>query len=139
MMLDENLRRIFIDNHTIAIVGAKDTIGSPVEHVGRYLLEHGYQVFPIHSIRKTAWSIDCYTSLLDLVEIPDIVCLFRASDACAQHAKEILSTSWRPKVFWMQSGIFNKEARQLMENEGVIVVEDICMEAQHKRLLIEGS
>lgn len=137
MILDENLRKFFIDNHTVAVVGAKDKIGSPVEHVGRYLLDNGYQILPVHPTRKTAWGIDCYASLLDLVEIPDIVCLFRASDACAEHAKEILSTSWRPKVFWMQSGIFNKEARQLMENEAVIVVEDICMEVQHRRLITD--
>ena len=71
------------------------------------------------------------------METPDIVCLFRASDACAEHAKEILSAAWRPKVFWMQSGIFSKESRQLMESEGVAVVEDACMEVQHKRLIAQ--
>ena len=135
MIFDENLRKIFMDNHTIAIVGAKDKIGSPVEHVGRYLLEKGYRILPIHPMRKTAWGIDCYKSLLDLAEVPDIICLFRSSDACEEHAREILSTSWRPQVFWMQSGISNEEAGQLMKNAGVIVVEDLCMETQHKRVI----
>ena len=135
MIFDDNIHKILKDNHTIAIVGAKDKAGAPVEHVGRYLLDNGYRILPIHPIRKTAWGIDCYKSLLDLTEVPDIVCLFRASDACFEHAQEIMRTSWRPKVFWMQSGIFSKEAGQLMSSENIIVVEDACMEREHKRLM----
>lgn len=138
MIFDENIRKIFMDNHTIAIVGAKDKIGAPVEHVGRYLLDQGYNILPIHPVRKTAWGIDCYTSLLSLSETPDIVCLFRTSDACLEHAKEILSSPWRPKVFWMQRGISNAEAGKLMASEGVIVVEDACMETEHHRLILNA-
>ena len=135
MILDENLRKIFMNAHSIAIVGAKDKMGSPVEHVGAYLLSKGYRVLPVHPVRQSAWGIPCYKSLLDLEEVPDIVCLFRASNACTEHAREILSATWQPKVFWMQSGIVSEEAGKLMMGAGVTVVEDMCMEVEHKRLI----
>jgi len=134
MLFDAQLKQIFRENSVIAIVGAKDKPGSPVEHVGRYLIEQGYEILPVHPVRKDVWGLPTYKSLQDLPKAPDIVCFFRTSEACLEHAKEILALPWRPKVFWMQEGISNKEAGERMAKEGVIVVEDACMEAEHKRV-----
>ncbi len=134
MLFDDQLRRLFTENKVIAIVGAKDKAGSPVEHVGRYLLEQGYEILPIHPVRKTAWGLETYKSLAELPKTPDIVCLFRTPDACLEHAKEILNLSWRPKVFWMQLGISQEEAGKLMAQENICVVEDACIEIEHKRV-----
>lgn len=134
MLFDAQLKHLFEENSVIAIVGAKDKPGSPVEHVGRYLIEQGYDVLPVHPARKDVWGLPTYKTLQDLPKVPDIVCFFRTSDACAEHAREILALSWRPKVFWMQEGISSKEAGELMAKEGVIVVEDACIEVEHKRV-----
>ncbi len=135
MLLDNQLQDIFKNCKSIAIVGAKDNPGLAVEHVGRYLISQNYKVIPIHPVRKSAYGIPCYKSLLDLQEAPDIVCLFRNSEACAIHAKEILSTHWRPKVFWMQLGIISEEAGILMANEKITVVQDACIEVEHRRIM----
>ena len=121
---------------SIAILGAKDKAGTAVNHVGLYMVEAGYTVFPIHPVRQNVWNLPTYASLADLKEVPDIVCLFRASEACAEHAKEILSLEWRPKIFWMQEGIANAEASKLMEDAGVKVVCDACIEKVYKQLFI---
>lgn len=134
MLFDAQLKTLFEENSVIAVVGAKDKPGSPAEHVGRYLIEQGYEVLPVHPVRKTAWGLEAYKSLADLPKAPDIVCLFRASDACYEHALEILQLPWRPKVFWMQLGIVNAQAGELMAKEGVTVVEDACIEVEHKRV-----
>lgn len=134
MLFDDKIRTILTENKSIAIVGAKDKPGSPVEHVGRYLIEKGYTIYPVHPVRQTAWGIPCVKNLEDLQEQPDIVCLFRASEACLEHAQEIMRAPWKPKVFWMQLGIFNKEAGELMAKNGILVVEDLCMEVEHKRI-----
>ncbi len=135
MLFDEQLAKILAEVKTIAIIGAKDKVGSPVEHVGRYLIEQGYTIFPVHPVRKSAWGIECCQSIADLQEVPDVVCLFRASDACLVHAEEILATSWLPKVFWMQLGIVNEQAGKLMSEHGVTVVQDACLEVEHKRVM----
>lgn len=134
MLFDAQLKQLFEENSVIAIVGAKDKAGSPVEHVGRYLIEQGYEILPVHPVRQDVWGLPTYKSLQELPKVPDIVCFFRTPEACAEHAREILALPWRPKVFWMQEGISSKEAGELMAKEGVIVVEDACMEVEHKRV-----
>lgn len=134
MLFDTQLKQLFEENSVIAIVGAKDKAGSPVEHVGRYLIEQGYEILPVHPVRQDVWGLPTYKSLQELPKVPDIVCFFRTPEACAEHAREILALPWRPKVFWMQEGISSKEAGELMAKEGVIVVEDACMEVEHKRV-----
>lgn len=129
---------------TIAVLGAKDAAGQPVDKVGRYLIEAGFTVIPVHPKRKNVWGLTTYTSLAELAEArPDVqvdcVDLFRASQFCADHAKEALALPNVPKLFWMQSGIRNAEARTLMENAGASVVEDECLMVVHKRLKAGGE
>lgn len=118
----------------IAIVGAKDKAGHPVDRVGRYLLEQGFTVFPVHPVRRRVWGLDVFPSLADLPHPVDIINLFRASDACLGHARETLALPWRPRCFWMQEGIFSAEARALLEPEGVLVVENACIMVEHQLL-----
>ena len=47
---DNVLRALFERVHSVAIVGAKDIAGQPVDRVGRYLIREGFEVFPIHLI-----------------------------------------------------------------------------------------
>lgn len=119
---------------SIAIVGAKDKPGQPVDRVGRYLLEHGFIVYPVHPVRRSVWGLDVFPSLADLPQPVDIINLFRASDACPRHARETLALPWRPRCFWMQEGIFSAEARALLEPEGVLVVENACIMVEHQLL-----
>ncbi len=73
MLFDTQLERLFKENSVIAIVGAKDKAGSPVEHVGRYLIGQGYEVLPVHPVRKDVWGLPTYASLQDLPKVPDIL------------------------------------------------------------------
>lgn len=116
----------------IAIVGAKDKPGQPVDRIGRYLLAHGFTVVPVHPVRRNVWGLPTFKCLADIPEPVDIINLFRASDACLEHAHETLALPWRPRCFWMQEGIRNEAARQLLEPEGILVVEDACIMVEHQ-------
>lgn len=126
-MINRHLGEVLSKARTIAIIGAKDTEGHPVNRVGRYLIDAGYSVFPVHPVRKNIWGLPTYTSLVDITEPIDIVNVFRTGDQCIQHAKECLLLARFPLVFWMQQGIWNKEARFLLEPRGVTVIEDACL------------
>lgn len=137
MIFDKEMEKILKTSKSIAIIGAKDKTGSPVAHVGQYLINQGYEILPVHPVRKNAWGIPCFPSILDLPKTPDIFCLFRVASACVLHAKEILELKTMPKVFWMQTGIFSQEAGILMQENNIRVVEDLCMEVEHKRLILK--
>lgn len=135
-MLDDRLMRAILgESRSIAIIGAKDKPGQAVDRVGRYLLDQGYRVFPVHPVRKTVWGLPAATCLAELPEPVDIVNLFRATDYCPGHAHEVLHLAWKPRLFWMQLGIRSPEARCLLAETGITVVEDSCIMVEHARLL----
>ena len=129
------LRDLFAHARTIAIVGAKDTPGQPVDGVGRYLIRAGYTVIPVHPVRKEVWGLPAFANLKDIPEQVDIVDLFRAPQYCAEHAREALAMRHTPKVFWMQLGITSPEAQQILEGSGIMVVQDKCTKIEHARVM----
>ena len=132
-MLDDTIRTLLISAKTLAVVGAKDTPGQAVDAVGRYLIEAGYAVWPIHPARHSVWDLSAFPSLAALPGKADIIVLFRAASACPEHALEVLALSWKPSAFWMQTGIRSSEARQMLAAYGINIIEDLCIMAEHRR------
>lgn len=131
---DAELRAILDGCTTVAVVGAKDKPGSAVDRVGRYLVETGFTVIPVHPVRKNVWGLETYPSLADIPIPVDIVNLFRAPEHCPEHARETLALPALPRVFWMQLGIFSFEARTILAKNPLSVVEDLCLMVEHRRL-----
>ena len=130
----ERLRNILTLPKTIAIVGAKDKPGQAVDGVGRYLVEAGYTVVPVHPVAGEVWGLKAYPSLADVPVDIDIVDVFRAPEFCTAHAREAAALPHRPQAFWMQLGISSADARSVAEAAGMDVVEDACIKIEHRQL-----
>jgi len=135
MLLDDELKGILAQVKTIAVIGASDRPDRPVDMVGRYLIQAGYTVIPVHPKRKTVWGLDAFASVLDVPVALDILDLFRAPEFIPDHARECAALIPAPKVFWMQTGIRSPEAGAVLMGTGVKVVEDLCLSVEHQRLL----
>ena len=131
---DADMRQALAGCSTVAIVGAKDKPGSAVDRVGRYLIENGFTVYPVHPVRKNVWGLHTFSSLAEVPGPVDIVNLFRASENCPKHAREALKLSAPARIFWMQMGIFSFEARSILAGTPTRVVEDLCIMVEHRRL-----
>ncbi len=139
MVPEPNEMRALLQNvHKIAIVGAKDSPGQPVDNVGRYLIKAGFEIFPVHPVRQNIWGLPTYKSIGDLPEPVDLVDLFRAAEYCPGHAREVLALKQRPRVFWMQLGITSPEAAKMLEAEGITVIQDACLMVEHRRAFPAG-
>lgn len=136
---DDTIRTLLGEVRTIAIIGAKDKAGQPVDDVGRYLLAAGYKIIPVHPKRKNVWGLPTYTSIVDVPDPIDLVNVFRASQFCADHARETLALKSRPRCFWMQLGISSREATQLVESCGILSVSDRCIKVEHARVMNKGT
>lgn len=134
-MTDSEIRKLLAEIKTVAIIGAKDKPGQPVDRVGRYLLAAGYTVLPVHPARKEVWGLAARPTMNDLPEGPEAVVLFRAPEYCAGHAREALRLRPLPRVFWMQEGISSPEAEALLAPAGVSVLSNVCILKEHERLL----
>ena len=92
MLFDDRLRDLLSAAQSIAIVGAKDRPGSPVEHVGRYLLEAGYRIFPVHPVRREVWGLPVWKPYTDAF-FPPLPAVFpaAAADTAVPDAEVLLS------------------------------------------------
>ncbi len=142
-MLQNNIKEILKDCKNIAIVGAKDKPNQPVDRVGRYLLERGFTVYPIHPIRQNVWGLQTFKSLAELAQYLktnaiqlDIICLFRAPEYCLDHAKEAFENALFPKLFWLQEGIKSEETFNYIQNNKednkVTYTEDVCIKTEYQ-------
>ncbi len=132
---EHELRRIYADTETIAVVGASDDPGKHSHSVPEYLRSQGYRIVPVNGHGGEVLGEPAYRSLLD-VEIPiDVVDVFRPPKEVPQIAEEAAQIG--AKVLWLQKGIVSDEARRIAADHGLIFVEDICMAVTHALLEIE--
>ncbi|MFN2267383.1 MAG: CoA-binding protein [Desulfonatronovibrio sp.] len=134
LIRDQDLKNLLEQARTIAIIGAKDKPGQPVNNVGKYLIDAGYRIVPVHPVRKNVWGLETWKSVLDIPFPVDIINLFRADDHCPAHAREILKLNYTPMCFWMQLGIRSQEAADILKEKPIMVVQDKCIKIEHQRL-----
>ncbi len=143
-MLDNQLREKLLDVRSIAIIGAVDKEGRPVDRVGKYLINRGFTVYPVHPVRKDVWGFETFKNLFELSEHLkekneklDVACFFRASEYCYDHAVETIESGLNPKIFWLQEGIVNPQAGEYIYKRGIAYIEDRCIKTEYERLLPE--
>ena len=76
----QSLRRILTENKRVAIVGLSDDWSRPSNFVGKYLLEHGFEVIPVNPKYKEILGQKCYPDLKSIPTPVDIVDLFQRSE-----------------------------------------------------------
>ncbi|WP_319543815.1 CoA-binding protein [uncultured Pseudodesulfovibrio sp.] len=131
MLIDmKELAALLREVKTIAIIGAVDKPSRPVDGVGRTMIDMGFDIIPVHPKRPDVWGLKTYQSVSDIPVPVDVVDLFRAPQFCPDHAREVLTMSPLPKIFWMQSGVVSPEARAILEGSGIVVVEDRCLKVE---------
>ncbi|BCS87388.1 CoA-binding protein [Pseudodesulfovibrio sediminis] len=131
MLIDmQELAPLLREVKTIAVIGAVDKPGRPVDMVGHALISMGFTVIPVHPKRRGVWGLTTYPTVNDIPIPVDMVDIFRASEFCPAHAREVLDMSPLPKIFWMQSGITSPEAQKILADSGITVVEDRCTKVE---------
>ncbi|MBC8208879.1 MAG: CoA-binding protein [Desulfobulbaceae bacterium] len=116
---------------SIAVVGFSPKDNRPSNMVGRYLINAGYQVFPVNPGHSEICGLPCYPSLAALPGPVDVVDIFRRSDEVLPVVEEAIALG--AKVVWMQQGIVNHEAAALAEQAGLTVIMDRCIKVDHQQ------
>jgi uncharacterized protein len=129
---DSELRRIY-DLKNIAVVGMSKNEGKPAHFVPKYLVEHGYNVIPVNPTITEVLGRKSYPSIADISEDVDVVDIFRRSEDVPVVVMDAMKKKGI-KVIWMQEGIYNEEAERKAKENGMDVVYNRCMMAEHKRL-----
>lgn len=126
---------------TIAMVGASANNVRPSYFVLKYLIDKGFELYPINPGRAGGEILGrpCYASLADVPVPIDMVDVFRASEAVPSVIEEVLALEPRPRVIWLQLGIRNDAAAAEAEAQGVTVIQNRCPKIEYGRLSGEIS
>ncbi len=128
---DEEIKQIF-SLKNVAVIGMSKNQEKAAHYVPKYLSQNGYNIIPVNPTTDKILEKKCYSSVEDVPESIDIVDVFRPSDQVLPVVQEAIKK--RPKVIWLQEGIHNAEAEELARNQGIKVVFNRCMLAEHQRL-----
>lgn len=128
----ENLRKA----KKIAIVGLSPDRQKDSNEVARYLQQQEFKIIPIYPKEERILGEKVYRSIQEALEneCVDILVIFRKSEICEQIATEVLASKNLPKVFWMQLGISNLAAKNILKSSKIAVIEDKCIKIEHQNL-----
>ena len=128
---DDEIKQIF-SLKNVAVIGMSRHPEKAAHFVPKYLSEQGFNILPVNPMSSEILNKKCYSSVTEVNEPIDIVDVFRPSDQVLPVVKEAIKM--KPKVIWLQEGIHNQEAEELARKEGIKVVFNRCMLAEHQRL-----
>jgi len=130
------IREILENSKTIAVIGLKDDESGPAFKVPYYMQNHGYKIYPVNPKLegKIILGEQSYNSVFDIKDKIDVVDIFRRPEYLTSHAKEILQMNPLPKYVWFQLGIYNDEAAKMLEEKGIMVVQNRCIMVEHTKL-----
>ena len=147
-MADDRLIKKTLEmSKTIAMVGVssiKKEVSTNIRRrpstiVMKYMQEFGYKVIPVNpfSAGEKIHGETIVASLND-IKIPiDIVDVFRPSKEAPIIAKDAIKVG--AKVFWLQYGIKNDEAKQMVESKNIFYISNKCIKQEYQRLFLNVS
>jgi len=128
---DEEIKDVFTLKK-IAVIGMSRHPIKAAHFVPKYLSEQGFDITPINPTTNEILGKKCYPDISSVQHSIDIVDIFRPSEQVLSVIPDAIKK--KPKVIWLQEGIHNAEAEKLAMKEGIIVIFNRCMLAEHKRL-----
>ena len=126
----EEIRQIFREVETIAVVGLSPDPSKASHRVAKYLKEAGYRIVPVYPKEDRILGEKVYRSLKEIPFRVDMVDIFRKSSAVGPVVQACIERR-DVKVVWMQAGIVNNEAAAAAKGNGMRVVQSRCAMVDH--------
>ena len=142
---DKLIKQSLTSAKTIAMIGvssvkkedSSNIIRRPSIIVMNYLQEFGYKVIPVNpfSVGKKINGETVVEKLEDIDNPIDIVNVFRPSNETPAIAKKAVEVG--TKVLWLQYGIENQKAKEVVEYENIIYIANKCIKQEYQRLFLK--
>ena len=120
---------------TIAVVGMSPQEDRPSFRVGKYLMDHGYDVIPVRPGGGEILGRAVVDSLQSIGRPVDIVDVFRRSEDCEDIARDAVAIG--AKVLWLQEDVVNPLAGEIATEAGLLFVMDTCIKKMHVKYIGE--
>ena len=120
----------------VAIIGVSANVEKASNIVGKYLIQHGFDIFPVNPGESEILGQKAYPNLAAIPDRVEIVDIFRKSEDVEPIIDEAIRIG--AKVVWMQEGVKNEEAATKARHAGLLVIMDKCMKKTHENLTKQG-
>jgi predicted CoA-binding protein len=134
---DEEIKDLLKNTKRIAVLGIKTEAQAfqPAFYVPQYMANAGFEIIPVPVYYPEATEIlrqKVYRSLADIPGDIDLVNIFRRSNDVSKHTADILAK--KPRAVWLQSGIRNDEVAHELAENGIKVVQNLCLMVEHRHI-----
>ncbi|MBT3280867.1 MAG: CoA-binding protein [Campylobacteraceae bacterium] len=129
----DEIKKIFNETKTIAIVGLSPKEDKPSNMVAKYLQNAGFKIIPVYPKEDIILGEKVYRSLDEIEEQIDMVDIFRKPDIVSLIVDQAIAMK-NIKTIWTQIGIVNNNAAEKAKEAGMNVVQNLCTKLEHRDL-----
>ena len=131
------IKEILSKYKSIAMVGVSKDPKKTSTIVMRYLQNYGFKVYPVNPSAKGEKILGerVYAKITDINENIDIVDVFRPSKEVLGIAEDAVKIG--AKVLWLQLGIRDENARELVEQNHMEYVENKCTKMEYQKYFLK--
>ena len=132
-----DIREILTKYKTIAMVGVSNDPTKASTIVMKYVQEYGYKVYPVNP-RAGGQKIlgqEVFAKISDIKDPIDIVDVFRPSKEVYAIAEDTVKIG--AKVLWLQLGIRDEKAKDLMEKNDIKYIENKCTKMEYQKYFLK--
>jgi predicted CoA-binding protein len=135
---DEAIAQLLVQAKRIALVGASAKPERPSHRVMQFLLDEGYEVFPINPglAGQKLLGQTVYASLAALPTRVDMADIFRDAASLPEVTQEVVDAGI--PAIWTLFGVVHSEAERTAVDAGLQVVVDRCPAIEIPRLRDAG-
>ena len=128
-----NTEEILLKFKKIALVGASKDLTKTSSVVMKYLQDYGFKVYPVNPSMKGEKILGetVFGKISEIKNPVEIIDVFRPSDEAIEIAKDAVKIG--AKVLWLQLDIKNKEAKQIVESNKIIYIENKCTKIEYEK------
>ncbi len=133
LVFEDDIKAYLETAKTIAVLGLSPKPQRDSHKVGLYLKQHGYTVIPVRPAQAEVLGEKAYPTLPDVPVPVDIVDAFINPARILPLAEDAVKI--KPKLFWMQLGVENAAAAEILINAGIDVIMNRCIKIDHAKLI----
>jgi len=130
---NEEIKEIFENTKTIAIIGCSPNEDKASNRVANYLKNVGFKIVPVYPKEDEILGEKVYRSLEEIPFKIDMVDIFRKPDVIGLVIEAAIKRGDIDTV-WTQLGLVNNEAASKAVEAGMKVVQNKCTKIEHNAL-----
>ena len=132
-----DIKEILDKNKTIAMVGVSKDPKKPSTIVMKYMQEYGFKVIPVNPKAKGDKILgeEVYEKITDIKQKVDIIDVFRPSNEVYAIAEDAVKIG--AKVLWLQLGIRDEKAKELVEKNDIEYVDNKCTKMEYQKYFLK--